>query len=74
MQFVMSALALMVAAGRLDFVKAFYMVAGHTKFGLDLVPRATAGSYNLSYTFNQAILNAHIEKYAMVVPYNCDLL
>lgn len=64
----------MLSTGWLDCAMVMYMVAGHTKFGPDLVARQIAGRYHTRDTFNHVQLVAHIPKYTTSGTYDETML
>ena len=57
----------MLQHGKLDFLRLSFLIAGHTKFSLDLVFAKIAKSYNRSDVFNTEELKGVIALHADVV-------
>lgn len=64
----------MLAVDLLDCAMVLYMVAGHTKFGPDLVARQVAGSFNKSYCLNHGQLVALMRPYTSAGAYDGKIL
>jgi len=69
-QFVFGGFALLLTLGLLDVVRPRFMIAGHTKFGPDVVAQKIAGQYNKADVFNHAQLNERAALHASVKAYD----
>ncbi len=69
-QFVFGGFALLLTLGLLDVVRPRFMIAGHTKFGPDVVAQKIAEKYNKSDVFNHAQLNERVAHHATVKAYD----
>jgi TPR repeat protein len=69
-QFVFGGFALLLTLGLLDVVRPRFMIAGHTKFGPDVVAQKIAEKYNKADVFNHAQLNERAAHHASVKAYD----
>jgi hypothetical protein len=69
-QFVFGGFALLLTLRLLDVVRPRFMIAGHTKFGPDVVAQKIAEKYNKADVFNHAQLNERAAHHASVKAYD----
>jgi hypothetical protein len=69
-QYVFGGLALLLSVGLLDVIRPRFMIAGHTKFGPDVVAQKVAGRFNKADVFNHAMLNECCAPFAEVKGYD----